>query len=117
MRNKGHEVEVVAEQYLMNLGLTPVQRNYFCKCGEIDLIMSDGNSLVFIEVRYRSNTDHGTPLESITISKQRKIIRTTKHYLTKYNLWNKPCRIDAVGIHELKDGSLCFDWQKNAIYE
>ncbi len=117
MRDKGQQAETIAETFLMAAGLAPIKRNYYCKCGEIDLIMTDQESLVFVEVRYRNNTDHGTPLESITISKQRKIIRTVKHYLTIHNLWHKPCRIDAVGIHQRKDGSLHYDWQKNAIYE
>ncbi|PID42949.1 MAG: YraN family protein [Gammaproteobacteria bacterium] len=117
MRRKGQEAEGIAESFLIEAGLSPIKRNYYCKCGEIDLIMSDKESLVFVEVRFRNNTDHGTPLESITSSKQRKIIRAAKNYLTRYHLWDRQCRIDAIGIDKKKDGSLHFDWQKNAICE
>lgn len=66
--------------------------------GEIDLIMKDNDTLVFIEVRFRKNCHYGSPLESITRSKQKKIIRAAKFFLSKFKGHDLSCRFDAVGI-------------------
>lgn len=54
-RNKGEHFELIAEQYLVKQGLTPVTRNFHCKYGEIDLIMREAQVLVFVEVKYRDS--------------------------------------------------------------
>lgn len=117
MRVKGLEVESKAEHYLIEKGLTPVCRNFLCKSGEIDLVMREGETWVFIEVKYRKSQTYGTALESITVSKQRKLLRTIKFFLTKYHLWSAPCRIDAIGVHPSREGVDQFDWQKNVIFD
>ena len=96
----GNHAEALAEAFLQENGLTTREKNYAAHdIGEIDLIMQDGAYCVFIEVRARTKADHGHPLESISNSKQKRIVRTAKHYLMKYDLWEKiDCRFDAVGI-------------------
>lgn len=95
----GQHFEQFAENYLKKKGLKLVTRNYSCRFGEIDLIMRDGASLVFIEVRYRNNPLFGTALDSITPTKQKKIIKTAQHYLQTHDWTNKLfCRFDALGI-------------------
>ena len=65
--------------------------------GEIDLIMLDGDTLVFIEVRFRKNNHFGGGLGSITLTKQKKIIKTARHYLFQLN--EEPfCRFDAISL-------------------
>lgn len=110
-RIKGDEKEDLAERYLSARGFELIERNFHCKGGEIDLIMKDGEYLVFIEVRYRENKDFGGALASITPSKQRKIHRAAEYYLLN-NFKNSPppCRIDAIGI----EAENTIEWVRNA---
>lgn len=78
---RGNDAEAVAEQYLVQQGLSFIKRNYNCKAGEIDLIMQDTNILVFVEVRYRSNPSFGSAAESITARKIQRLRKTAEHYL------------------------------------
>ena len=77
--------------------------------------MQNGETLVFVEVRYRKDTELGSPLETVTASKQRKLTRAAQFYLQQHfgNRW-PPCRFDVVGISgELAD-SPTIDWIANA---
>lgn len=79
--------------------------------------MIDSSTLVFVEVRYRTRTEFGNPLETITRSKQRKIIRTASHYLlSRFNSHDVACRFDVVGITENQNGELNYEWIKQAFY-
>jgi len=98
MREKGNQYENMAKQFLLNKGLTFIQNNFQCRSGEIDLIMKDRHTLIFIEVRFRGNTNYGTPEETVTRQKQKRIISTAKHYLSRSNLWSQNCRFDVVAI-------------------
>ena len=72
--------------------------NYRCRQGEIDLIARHGDSLVFVEVRCKRTDDYGTPAESITPAKQRKIVLTAQHYLYTNGLGDINCRFDVVEV-------------------
>ena len=99
LRKKGLHFEQVAERYLAARGMRIRERNYSCRVGEIDLIMEDGGTVVFVEVRFRESASHGSPLESITPRKQAKIIRAASNYLLHQpELGERPCRFDAIGI-------------------
>ena len=93
----GREAEARAEAILLAHGLTLVQRNYRCRGGEIDLVMRDGDALVFVEVRYRRGNSHGGALASVDSHKQRRLIIAARHYLMT-SRWAGPCRFDVVGI-------------------
>ncbi len=93
----GKQAEQLACVYLQKQGLKLIERNFHCRRGEIDLIMQDGQTLVFIEVRYRRNAYHGSALESITNLKQSRIITTAQHYLMQSG-WPHNCRFDVVAI-------------------
>ncbi len=71
----GTKAEDDALAFLQGQGLTPVTRNFRCRSGEIDLIMQDGNTLVFVEVRKRKNRLYGGAAASITPAKQQKLIK------------------------------------------
>lgn len=93
----GHLAEQEACSFLENHGLNLLTANYSCSGGEIDLIMQDGDYRVFVEVRYRKNSRLGSGIESVTKSKQQKIIRAAKHYLISNNLYDKiKCRFDVI---------------------
>ena len=99
----GAQAERLAAQFLQLQGLKLLQQNYRCRFGEIDLILQDGNALVFAEVRLRSRGDFGGAAASINAAKQRKLVRTAQHYLTTL-AHTPPCRFDAVLLHAA-DGS------------
>jgi putative endonuclease len=93
----GDRAEAHAESHLQSRGFTPVARNYRCRYGEIDLIMNDAATLVFVEVRFRKNGDFGGAIGSIHQRKQQRLIAAANHYLMK--LSNPPaCRFDVVLI-------------------
>ncbi len=96
----GSEAERFARSFLEQQGLTFIMQNYRCRTGEIDLIMRDGDELVFVEVKYRSNSQHGSAIEFFHPSKKRKFESAVMHYMQdkKFNPSVVPHRIDLVGI-------------------
>lgn len=96
---KGKLVEDQALEYLTQQGLKLVGRNFNCRVGEIDLIMRDGEYLVFVEVRSRSTIRFGGSIESVTYSKRQKIIKASYFYMLKNKIQDKfPLRFDVFGL-------------------
>lgn len=93
----GTAAEDLALHYLEAQGLILVTRNFRCHVGELDLIMREGEDLVFVEVRSRRYTRYGTPAESVTRPKQQKLLRAASYYLQCQCL-DQPCRFDVVAI-------------------
>lgn len=107
----GNNAENKASAFLKSHGLVYIARNYQCRLGEIDLIFQDGEEVVFVEVKYRKNTVFGTGLESITTSKQQKIIKTAMLFLKQHPRYqNFSCRFDAICL----DNTGVTDWVKAA---
>ena len=79
----GRRADQLAYGHLIKQGLSLVARNFRCRGGEIDLIMLDGDCLTFIEVRYRASTAFTTASHTVDRHKQRKIIHTAAHFITK----------------------------------
>jgi len=94
----GKNYETVAERFLIERGFILIERNFSCRMGEIDLIMRDKDTLVFLEVRFRSHSHFGDPLETVTRNKQKKISRAAQYYLIQHKLNDTPCRFDVIGI-------------------
>jgi putative endonuclease len=93
--DKGAEAEARAAEYLRAHGLRLVARNWRARGGEIDLIMRDGATLVFVEVRARAASSFGGAASSITASKRARLIHAAKLYLA--GLTHVPaCRFDVV---------------------
>ena len=112
-RGRTAEDEVLI--FLSAQGLTLVDRNYSCARGEIDLIMRDESYLIFVEVRYRHHKEFGHGIETVSKSKQQRIIHTALHYLQKNKLLDKEfCRFDVVGINPNLPTAEKFQWIKNA---
>lgn len=112
----GAKAEEIASQYLIKNKLRLIEKNYFCRQGEIDLIMQDKDELVFVEVRYRKHARHGNAIESIQRHKLQRIQTAIHHYIMTNNLGYIPCRIDVVGLH----GNLQrpdINWIKNIIID
>ncbi len=108
--DRGRAAERRAEAYLAARGLRPVQRNYRCRAGEIDLVMRDGPIWVFVEVRLRRHPGFGSALESVDASKQRRLLAAARHFLA-HHAPDAPARIDVVGL----DGANRIDWVPGAI--
>jgi len=122
--HKGLSYEQAAYKWLSNQGLRLITNNYHCRGGEIDLIMEDSDTLVFFEIRYRRQPNHGNAIETVDWRKQQKICLTAEHYLSSHPAYqNKPTRIDVVGVYpDQTNAMMCghreglrFEWIKNAI--
>lgn len=111
MNTQGAQAENLAAQFLQQRGLKLLQQNYRCRFGEIDLILQDGDALVFAEVRLRSRSDFGGAAASINAAKQAKLVRAAQHYLATLPR-TPPCRFDAV-LLQASDGS-GIEWIKDA---
>lgn len=96
-RAQGTKGENLARTLLEEKGYRFIVGNYNCRWGEIDLVMSDRDTLVFVEVRTRRSLRYGHPLESITSTKQRRLVRTAKDYLL-HHPHKGPMRFDVVAI-------------------
>ena len=97
-RALGAIAERRAAEFLQHKGYKVVDRNWTCRGGEIDLVCSDGDTLVFVEVRARSSTSHGTPLETVVDLKRRRLIRAAEIYLHLRKCADRACRFDVVAI-------------------
>ncbi len=110
----GREAENLAQRYLQEAGLQLLEQNFNCRVGEIDLVMREGNTTVFVEVRYRHKSTYGSAVESVDYRKQKKLINTALFYLQNHkSLNNKPCRFDVMAITSQK-GNSEIEWIKNA---
>ncbi len=100
-KQRGDHAENTALGFLLDRGCRILARNFRSRSGEIDLIVQEGDTLVFVEVRYRSRTDRGTGAETVTRRKQRRIIRTAEYYLLAHKQYeNSACRFDVISMDE-----------------
>jgi len=98
-RKTGFTYEEKAAEYLEGKGYRILEKNFYSRFGEIDLIARHDKYLVFVEVKYRANTKGGHPLETVDRRKQSRIRKSAEFYLLRYGfLANQPCRFDVIGI-------------------
>jgi putative endonuclease len=109
-QEQGDLYESIAQIHLEKAGLRLVERNYRIQGGEIDLIMRDGDYLVFVEVRQREDGRHGGPIASVTQHKVRRLVHAASVYLKFHRKADVPCRFDLVAF-EGRD----VVWLKNII--
>lgn len=96
-RARGARIERLAAKWLTAQGLSLIASNQQFKGGELDLVMGDGETLVFVEVRHRADTRYGHPLETVTATKQRRLIHAARFYLARNRL-SCPCRFDVLAV-------------------
>jgi putative endonuclease len=108
----GQQAEDFALAWLQERGLVLIERNYRVQGGEIDLIMRDDAITVFIEVRYRNDSRHGSAEESITRSKQAKIIKTATWYYKEKRI-RTTMRFDVIALSS-GQGRFNLRWIKDA---
>ncbi len=111
--DRGAASEDQARNYLETQGLKTLNRNFRTRRGEIDLVMLDSDTLVFVEVRYRKGDRYGSAAESVTYTKQQRISSAAKQFLLSRKKWNRhPCRFDVVAISGAEPVHI--DWIKDA---
>lgn len=115
MRTQGAAFEQMAKEYLQRNKLKHICENFNCKVGEVDLIMQQGNTLVFVEVKQRANKHFGGALAAVTHKKQQRIIKSAMFYCQKekINFEQQACRFDVVAITGDKP-PYEIQWVKNA---
>ena len=98
LRKKGAHYEALAAGYLKSLGWEFLEHSYRRRTGEVDLIMKDGETYVFVEVKYRSSGAYGMPAESVSFRKKQHIIRTSETWLLEHGLSGVPVRFDIAEV-------------------
>ena len=111
----GDDAENLAFRYLKQRGLIPVQRNFACRLGELDLIMRDESCLIIVEVRFRSHRSFVPAELTVDRRKQSKIVRTAAMFLA----WNErfacmPLRFDVVAVDADAHGETTLKWIRDA---
>ena len=98
-RQTGAAYELKAEEYLLGNGYKILERNFRNRSGEIDLIAKKEEYICFVEVKYRTTSAYGSPLEAVDFRKQNQIRRVANFYLMKNKLseWT-PCRFDVIAF-------------------
>lgn len=95
----GKDAETLASNYLIERGLVPVDSNYRSRRGEIDLVMTAGECLVFVEVRYRRQPTHGSGAETVDYRKQARLSACARYYLQQHPAAaDRPCRFDVISV-------------------
>ena len=116
-RERGRDAELACCRFLQQQGLKLLAKNYHGRRGEVDLVMQDRHTVVFVEVRYRRNSDFGGALESITGSKQQKLRLTAEQYMQRETRL-KDGRFDVVAMtgsnRDNVTGGYTFEWIKDA---
>lgn len=111
----GQQAEQWAERHLLAKGLQTLARNWRCRRGELDLVMLDGDAVVFVEVRYRQHAGWGGAVASVDTRKQAKLVLAAQHFLLEEPRWaNSPCRFDVVAIEGSDSPARGLSWLRNA---
>ena len=111
---RGRWAEQIVLEYLLEHRLKLLERNFRTAFGEVDLIMREGEIIVFVEVRYRANNRFHTALESVDRQKCERIICTSQQYFNRYRSGTRSDgRFDVVTLSGARE-SLVIDWIKNA---
>nr|WP_314574726.1 YraN family protein [uncultured Pseudomonas sp.] len=111
----GREAEALALRHLQQQGLQLITQNWSCKRGELDLVMLDGDTVVFVEVRYRRHAGWGGALESVDFRKQQKLTLAAQWFLQTELKWaDSPCRFDVVAINGDPGTKPALSWLQNA---
>lgn len=114
MRRLGDAFEERARRQLESAGLRLLAHNFSTRFGELDLVMLDGNTLVFVEVRYRHSGRFGSALESVTARKRERLVRAANGFLAAHPRHaDRSCRFDVVSFDGAAD-TAAGHWQQAA---
>lgn len=114
MRRTGDRFEERARRHLQRAGLRLLARNFHTRFGELDLVMRDAATVVFVEVRYRRNARHGGAAASVTATKRQRLIHAAQGFLGAHpQLAQRPCRFDVVTFEGPQEQPEC-RWERSA---
>ena len=111
----GKKGEQVASKYLQKLDYFIITRNFKCSHGEIDIIATDKNELVFIEVKTRGSKKYGEAREAVDKYKKKHIKKAAMYYIYKYRLENRFIRFDVIEIY-VKNNQFYIKHIKNTLW-
>ena len=97
-RDLGRRGEALAARELRRRGYVILERRWRCRIGEIDIVARDGEVLVVVEVKARSRSDYGPPIDAVDRDKRRKLEKLARAYLQAKKLSDVPLRFDLVGV-------------------
>jgi putative endonuclease len=113
-RASGASFEEQALAHLQRAGLRPIARNFNTRFGELDLVMRDGEALVFVEVRYRRHGAFGGGVASVGAAKRERLMKAAQLFLHAHpQLAALPCRFDVLAFDGEPDAPRC-EWQRAA---
>ncbi|MBP8184374.1 MAG: YraN family protein [Pseudomonas sp.] len=111
----GRAAEQQARSHLEQQGLRLLAQNWACRVGELDLVMLDGDTVVFVEVRYRKHAGWGGALESVDARKRSKVSAAAQFFLQQQPCWAKhPCRFDVIAMSASAQPNERLNWIQNA---
>ena len=116
-RKSGKHFEEYAARFLQKKGLKLLTQNFPAYRGELDLVMRDGETLVFVEVKFRKNSNFGSAAETVTLKKQQHMVLAAQFYLQSHQQFSQlACRFDVIAINgtSRQDDNPKIDWIKNA---
>ena len=103
----GQSGETIARSYLERKGFSTIETNWRCAAGELDLVMLDGDYLVFVEVKTRKSGMAGLAEESISPAKLRRLLATGEWYVSEHEKYERTIwRIDLLALTMASDGSI-----------
>jgi putative endonuclease len=94
----GIEGESLACEELERLGYSIIERRYRSRFGEIDIVANDAGTVVFVEVKTKTDVSFSDPVEAVTKQKQRRLVSMAEEYAAYHRLDDTPCRFDVVAI-------------------
>jgi putative endonuclease len=97
-RERGRQAEALAERYLAGLGYQTLARNHATRRGEVDLVCRDGDVICFVEVRSRRSTAQGSPLETVSVSKARRVVAAATDWAARNGALVHLLRFDVVAV-------------------
>ncbi|MDR1776028.1 MAG: YraN family protein [Actinomycetes bacterium] len=116
-RALGKRGEDAACDFLARKDYHIVERNWKCSYGEADIVATEADTLVFVEVKTRRSVAAGTPVEAVTPKKQQRYLRLAQLYVRRNNILDKNIRFDVISIHDHKNGRAELNLVKNAFGE
>jgi putative endonuclease len=96
--DRGRQAEALAERYLAGLGYRTLARNHATRRGEVDLVCRDGDVICFVEVRSRRSIAQGSPLETVGVTKARRVVAAATDWARRNGALDQPLRFDVVGV-------------------
>jgi putative endonuclease len=107
--------ETAAARHLVQSGWEILERNYRCRKGEIDIVARDQEGVVFVEVRTRASDVFGTPEESITAPKARRMMHCALTYMATHPDLSADWRIDVIAVRVERNRTLSVSHYRNAV--